>query len=72
MEPISRKPVQPNRALLLSALLAIAPPSIISLIIVLNSFSVSGFITWPALALWLYIVLNYVFHWEHVNTVTEE
>lgn len=72
MEPISRKRVQSNRALLLSAVLAVVPPSIISLIIELNSFSVSGFITWPALALWLYIVLNYVFPWDHVKTVTEE
>lgn len=72
MEPISRKLVQPNRALLLSALLAVVPPSIISLIIELNSFSVSGFITWPALALWLYLIFNYVLPWDHAKTVSEE
>lgn len=72
MKSISVKQVQSNRRLLLSALLAVVPPSVFALIVELNAYSVSGFLTWPMLALWLYFIFNYVLPWDNDTKASEE
>jgi|GEM_PF-3124504 len=72
MKSISEKQVQSNRRLLLSALLAVVPPSVFALIVELNAYSVSGFLTWPMLALWLYFILNYALPWDNATKASEE
>ena len=72
MKSISVKQAQSNRRLLLSALLAVVPPSVFALIVDLNDYAVSGYVTWPMLALWLYFIFNYVLPWHNGTKTSEE
>ena len=72
MKSIFEKQAQSNRRLLISALLAVVPPSVFALIVELNAYSVSGYVTWPMLALWLYFILNYVLSWDNGTKAREE
>lgn len=72
MKSISEKHPQSNKRLLLSALLAVVPPSVFASIVELNDYSLSGYVTWPLLALWLYFIFNYVLPWDNGKTASEE
>tara|TARA_Y100000296_G_scaffold76653_1_gene97478 strand:- start:1514 stop:1732 length:219 start_codon:yes stop_codon:yes gene_type:complete len=72
MKSIFEKQAQSNRRLLISALLAVVPPSVFALIVDLNNYAVSGYVTWPMLALWLYFILNYVLPWDNGTKAREE
>ena len=62
MDDLDKKlKVAANRRLLLGASLIVTPPSLYGLIVDLNSIEVSGWISWPLLAVWMYFIITYIF-----------